>query len=54
MPKISLEDYGKVYTKVLLESAARIGPDSVMGQACLLRVDHIVDFIKAWKEYQES
>jgi hypothetical protein len=52
MPHISLEEYTKIYTKVLLESAEKIGPDSLMGQACLTRIDHIIDFVKAWKEYK--
>lgn len=54
MPKIKLENYAKQYVDTLLESAKTLGIESVMGQACLLRADHLIDFIKAWKEYEKK
>ncbi len=51
MPKISLEEYGKEYTKTMIETADKLGPNSLMGQACLTRGNHVMDFIEAWREY---
>ena len=39
----------KKYTEELLAAAKLVGPESKMGQATLLRVDHIMDMVKAWK-----
>ena len=51
MPKISLLEYGAEYTKNMLKYAQEIGSNTPMGKACLLRAEHVMDFVKAWKEF---
>lgn len=46
---ISLE-WIKQYIDTLLEFAKKHGSDSKMGQAAMLRAEHVMDLVKAWKE----
>lgn len=40
----------KQYVDELLEFAKRVGPESTMGVAAMLRADHAMDLVKAWRE----
>jgi hypothetical protein len=49
---IPLEWIGN-YVDQLLEVAAKFSPHSPMQAAALLRADHTMDLVKAWKESKE-
>ena len=51
MPHITLNQYAEQYTKTMIETANQLGPDTVMGQACLNRANIVMDFIEAYREY---
>ncbi len=51
MPQISLNEYAEQYVKTMIEMADKLGPDTVMGQACLNRAEIVMDFIEAYREY---
>lgn len=40
----------KKYTETLITLAAKFDAGSKMRDATLLRVDHVMDMVKAWKE----
>lgn len=44
------QDWIKRYVDALLEFAAKAGPNSKMGEAALLRADHVMDLVKAFRE----
>lgn len=51
MAKMSLDQYANEYTNNMLKYAQQLGPDTPMGQACLQRGEHVMDFIEAYREY---
>jgi hypothetical protein len=44
------QDWIRRYVDQLLDIAAKLGPESSMGAACVLRADHAMDLVKAWRE----
>lgn len=45
------QDWIRGYVDQLLVAAKKVGPGTLMGQAALLRADHAMDMVKAWREY---
>lgn len=44
------QEWIKKYIDELLEATKHFGPDTPMGQACMLRAEHIMDMVKAYKD----
>lgn len=44
------QDWVRKYVDTMLAMAGKIGPDTAMGQAALLRAEHAMDLVKAWRE----
>ena len=44
----------KSYIDNLLAFAERIGPDTTMGKAAMLRADNVMDLVKAWQEENDT
>ena len=44
------EEWIKNYVNKMLEYANKLNVESPMGQACLLRADHAMDLVKAYRE----
>ena len=43
-------DWIKHYIDQLLEFAKKAGPNSKMGAAAMVRADHAMDLVQAWKD----
>lgn len=48
---MSLDQYAHEYTGKMLKYAKELGQNTPMGQACLKRGEHVMDFIEAYREY---
>lgn len=45
------EKWIKNYVEQLLKMAEKLGPESSMGKAMMLRADHAMDLVKAYREH---
>lgn len=48
------QEWIKEYVDSLLEAAKSFGPNSIIRQSALLRADHIMDMVKAFREVSKS
>jgi len=44
------QEWIKRYVDQLLRLTESLGPTTALGQACMLRADHALDLVKAWRE----
>lgn len=51
MPNITLEQYAKIYVDKMAAMSLSLGKDSKMAEACLLRAEHVMDFIEAHRDF---
>ena len=54
MPKISMDEYAKQYVDTYLNTAKQLGTETIMGKACIERANHIMDFVKAYREFYNA
>ncbi len=47
------QEWIKRYVDDLLSFAAGLDERNAMRAACLLRADHVMDLVKAWREFAE-
>lgn len=48
------QEWLKKYIEDLLGFAGKFGPESKMGQATLLRAEHIMDMVNSFKEHSKT
>lgn len=51
---MTLEEYAKQYIDTHIETANKLGPNTVMGQACLARANTVMDLVEAFREYKKK